>query len=60
MQSKRQHRNHGGATHARRISLNVAERQDVLDLKLLEAMERIERVRSKAAIAVGSMIAAGH
>jgi hypothetical protein len=37
--------------------LDLTDQPDVLDLKLLEAIERIERVRSKALMAVGTMIA---
>jgi hypothetical protein len=40
--------------------LDLTEQRDVLDLKLLEAIERIERVRSKALVAVGSIIASHH
>jgi hypothetical protein len=58
MQFKRGNRKGEGATHASRPSLDLTGQQDVLDLKLLEAIERIERVRSKAMMAVGSMIEA--
>lgn len=57
MQSRRNNRNTVDATRPRRTSLDLTEQDDVLDLKLIEAIERIERVRSKALVAVGSMIA---
>jgi len=57
MQSSRSSRNHTAATRNRHVSLDLTEHSDVLDLKLLEAIQRIERVRSKALMAVGSMMA---
>lgn len=60
MQSSRHNRKSIEAPRARRTSLDLTEKQDVLDLKLIEAIERIERVRSKALVAVGSMIASHH
>lgn len=57
MNARRGDKNTAAATRPRRASLDLTEQQDVLDLKLLEAIERIERVRSKALVAVGSMIA---
>ena len=60
MQSRRQNRKSVDATRSRRTSLDLTEQRDVLDLKLLEAIERIERVRSKALVAVGSIIASHH
>ena len=56
MQQRRGNRNATAATRPRRTSLDLTEQRDVLDLKLLEALERIERVRSKALVAVGSMM----
>ncbi len=57
MQSSGGIRNGSVATRPRRTSLNRKEGADVIDLKLIEAIERIERVRSKAMMAVGTMIA---
>lgn len=57
MQRTRQSEKQEGRTRARSVSLDVTD-HDALDLKMLEAIERIERVRSKAMLAVGSMLAA--
>lgn len=57
MQSSRTRRDLTTETRGRKVSLDLTETQDVLDLKMLEALERIERVRSKALSAVGSMLA---
>lgn len=57
MQSRRGSRKVRSATRGQRVSLDLTDKQDVLDLKLIEALEAIERVRSKAMLAVGSMIA---
>jgi hypothetical protein len=48
--------NHKRAARARTISLDITDRRDALDRRLAEAMERIERVRSKALAAVGTML----
>ncbi|MFA5889495.1 MAG: hypothetical protein WDA27_00850 [Actinomycetota bacterium] len=58
MQQTRGTRKRGSAIDHHRISLDVTDQQDVLDRKMREAIERIERVRSKALLAVGSMLAA--
>lgn len=57
MQSSGGIRNRSGATRPRRTSLTRTDGADVIDLKLMEAIQRIERVRSKALMAVGTMIA---
>lgn len=57
MQSRRESGDLTAATRGRRISLDLRDQQDVLDLKMTEAIERIERLRSKALSAVGSMLA---
>lgn len=58
MQQTRGTRKCESAMDHRRISLDVTDQQDALDRKMREAIERIERVRSKALLAVGSMLAA--
>ena len=57
MQSRRDGKALSGATRTRGISLDLTDQQDVLDLKMVEALERIERLHSKAISAVGSMLA---
>jgi hypothetical protein len=57
MQQTRGNRKQTGATRAQRISLDSVEQNDTLDLRMLEAMERIERLRSKALMAVGTLLA---
>lgn len=57
MQPRRGNQKRGAETAARRVSLDLTERQDALDRRLVEAMERIERIRSKALLAVGTMLA---
>ncbi|HVL33469.1 MAG TPA: hypothetical protein VM600_07810 [Actinomycetota bacterium] len=39
------------------VSLDTTETDDILDLKLLEALQRIERLRSRAMQAAGMMLA---
>lgn len=56
MQTRRDNRKTATATRGATISLDLTDGQEVLDRKLAEAIERIERVRSKAAIAVGSLL----
>lgn len=46
-----------GAPSARTISLDTVEAHDALDRKLIETLERIERLRSKAMLAAGLMLA---
>jgi hypothetical protein len=58
MQQTRAIRKQAGATRARRISLDSSEQTDTLDLRMLELMQRIERVSSKARLAVGTMLSA--
>jgi len=58
MRSRQVKRNVKRGTDEQVVSLDLTDpKDDVIDLKLLEALERIERVRSKALSAVGSMIA---
>lgn len=57
MESRRTKGKSTGATQGRRVSLDLTDRSDTLDLMLMEAMERLERVRSKAVLAVGTMLA---
>jgi hypothetical protein len=58
MRSRRVKGNAKPGTDDQVVSLDLTDpKDDVIDLKLLEALERIERVRSKALNAVGSMIA---
>ena len=56
MQTTGHNRKRDAATRARRVSLDLTDGD--FDRKLLEAMERIERLRSKATVAVGSLLAA--
>lgn len=55
MESKRSIRGKGQTD--RIISIAAIEDDAELDRRLIEAMERIERIRSKAAFAVGSLLA---
>ncbi len=57
MQSRRVTQNQATATRARRVSLDLTDRQDVLDLKMAEVLARIERVQSMALQAAGTMLA---
>ena len=59
MQETRASRKRDGATPVRRISLDKVETQDALDRKMLEAIERIERLQSRTLLAVGSILATG-
>jgi hypothetical protein len=56
MQSRRVTQNQNTATRGRRVSLDLTDRQDVLDLKMAEVLERIERVQSMALQAAGTML----
>lgn len=59
MQSRRDSRNTEGATRARRVSLDLTDSSsEALDRKVMEAIERIERLRSKTLVVVGAMLAA--
>lgn len=57
MQPRRASRNHGTATRARRMSLDLTDKQDAIDLRMLEVLERIERVQSMALRAAGTLLA---
>lgn len=57
MQSRQGTRNQKTATRSARASLDLTERQDVLDLKMAEVLARIERVQSMALEAAGTMLA---
>lgn len=65
MQPRRENRKRDPETGVRRLSLDSTDREildltdqrDALDRKMSEAIERIERVRSMALLAVGRMMA---
>lgn len=57
MQPREDNQKRSGATRPKRISLEQVEAQEI-DLKLVEALARIERVRSKALAALGTMLSA--
>lgn len=59
MQPRRENRNGQPETRLRTVSLEQADDKDCVDLKLLEAIERLERVQSKALDALGAMLSAG-
>ena len=56
MQSRQATQNRSKATRTRRVSLDLTDRQDVLDLKMAEVLARIERVQSMALEAAGTML----
>jgi hypothetical protein len=59
MQSSRNNRNRHPETRRRTVSLDQPKDNDsIIDLKLLEAIERLERVQSKALNALGSILSA--
>jgi hypothetical protein len=58
MQSSRDIRNRQPETRRRTVSLDQPKDNDSIDLKLLEAIERLERVQSKALNALGSILSA--
>jgi hypothetical protein len=59
MQSSRDNRNRHRETRRRTVSLDQPKDNDsIIDLKLLEAIERLERVQSKALNALGSILSA--
>jgi hypothetical protein len=58
MQSRRDIRNGRAETRRRTVSLDTPKDDDTIDLKLLEAIERLERVQSKALNALGSFLQA--
>lgn len=55
MRTTRDNRKPKAATDHASVSLDLTDGQE-LDRKLAEAIERIERLRSRAAIAVGSLL----
>jgi hypothetical protein len=57
MQPREDNQKRSGATRPNQRSFQHTEAQEI-DLKLVEALERIERVRSKALAALGSMLSA--
>jgi hypothetical protein len=57
MQPIQDNQKRSGATGPKQRSFQQSEAQEI-DLKLVEALERIERVRSKALAALGSMLSA--
>src|ERR1041384_3384318 len=57
MQSRRGTRNQATATRARHVSLDLSERQDALDMRLIQVLERIERVQSIALEAAETLLA---
>ncbi|MCA1830657.1 MAG: hypothetical protein LC663_03990 [Actinobacteria bacterium] len=59
MQSRPNKKNRTVATRSRRVSLDLTDepQSELLERKMMEAIERIERLRSKA-LYVGSMLAA--
>lgn len=59
MQARTNKRNRTVATRSRKISLDLTDepQSELLERKMIEAIERIERLRSKA-LYVGSMLAA--
>jgi len=56
METRRGNRKSGAATRTRSVSLDLTDGSEALDRKLAEAIERIERLRSKAAMAAGSIL----
>lgn len=59
MQPRKDNRNRIAASHAPSESLNASEEHYEIDLKMVEALQRIERVRSKALAALGTLISSG-
>ncbi|MCA1831572.1 MAG: hypothetical protein ABR548_00680 [Actinomycetota bacterium] len=57
MQPKRDNRNRQAETPRRTVSLDTPE-GDTIDLKLLEAIERLERAQQKALTALGAILSA--
>lgn len=55
MKPTRDNEKRASATRAKRRSLDITDEREI-DLKLVEALERIERVRSKALAALGTML----
>lgn len=58
MRTRQQTQKQSTATRVRKVSLDTLDPQDHLDRKMLEAIARIERVRSMALAAVGTMLSA--
>ena len=58
MRSRRDIRNGQAETRQRTVSLDTPKDDDSIDLKLLEAIERLERVQSKALNALGNILSA--
>lgn len=59
MQPREDNRKRTGATRPRPGSLSSTETEKEIDLKMVEALARIEQVRSKALAALGSLISTG-
>lgn len=58
MQPRRKNRNSQPETRRRTVSLDTPDAQDEsVDLKLIEAIERLERAQSKALSALGALLA---
>lgn len=58
MQPRRENRNRHPETRRRTVSLDKQRDDEVIDLKLLEAIQRLERVQSKALNALGALFQA--
>ncbi|HVL90976.1 MAG TPA: hypothetical protein VM841_12155 [Actinomycetota bacterium] len=59
MQPRKDNQKRITATHAMHDSLDATEAHHEIDLKMVEALQRIERVRSKALAALGTLISSG-
>ncbi|HEX9695743.1 MAG TPA: hypothetical protein VGB64_05450 [Actinomycetota bacterium] len=59
MQPRKDIQNPIPATRPHRDSLDGSETHQEIDLKMVEALARIERVRSKALAALGTLISSG-
>lgn len=59
MQPREDNKTRTAATQAHHDSLDASETHLEIDLKMVEALARIERVRSKALAALGTLIQTG-